>query len=251
MAPPEASGEALQSPASSDASHEYEEALLEPGTDAFDDWQRICDHLSDEYPFHFANGDDTEELYSIGFGGGGYLGVDLGDVFKGRYEVIHKLGSGSSCSVWLCRDSQTNSWKAMQVLTSEASTGHPYHIINTRLENVPKREIESAHVILPIDEFTVDGHGESTHYCFVYPFFGPTLKHVRSVIEDVPGLDKRLRNFCHKAVEAISFLHKHGICHGGKEVNSSVCKNDTLITSYDRHQARKYPRQIERHREYG
>ena len=35
-----------------------------------------------------------------------YYPVHIGEVFKSRYQVITKLGFGSSSTVWLCRDLQ-------------------------------------------------------------------------------------------------------------------------------------------------
>ena len=35
-----------------------------------------------------------------------YYPVHIGEVFNSRYQVITKLGFGSSSTVWLCRDLQ-------------------------------------------------------------------------------------------------------------------------------------------------
>ena len=46
--------------------------------------------------------------------------VSINDVFAdGRYKVLHKLGSGGFCTVWLVRD-QTNS--TLKILTAALST---------------------------------------------------------------------------------------------------------------------------------
>lgn len=183
-------------------------------TDDSDEWTGIRDYLSKHYPF--AIGGVTEDLYSIGFGYGGYRAIHLGEVFKERYKVIHKLGFGDTCTVWLCRDLQKGVWVALRVVIARLSVADPYKIIKDALQGVQERDIRAAHIILPTDEFFVDGYEEDRHYCAVFPFLGPPLECVRSILDGAPDLDQRLLRFCHKAVEAMCFLHKHGICHGGK-----------------------------------
>ena len=51
--------------------------------------------------FHFAGPDvENPDRYRPG----GYHPVHLGDVYDGRYKVIHKLGFGTYSTVWLARD---------------------------------------------------------------------------------------------------------------------------------------------------
>lgn len=53
-----------------------------------------------EYSF-FLFTEESKEAYHPG----GYHPVSLGDTFnEGRYEVHHKLGNNSDCTVWLVRD---------------------------------------------------------------------------------------------------------------------------------------------------
>lgn len=35
---------------------------------------------------------------------GGFDPISIGDVFAGRYKVLHKLGYGGSSTVWLAQD---------------------------------------------------------------------------------------------------------------------------------------------------
>ena len=51
--------------------------------------------------FHFASSDVESPHY---YRPGGYHPVHLGDVYRERYRVIHKLGFGAYSTVWLARD---------------------------------------------------------------------------------------------------------------------------------------------------
>lgn len=44
-----------------------------------------------------------EERY-IGYKAENFYPVTLGDVLESRYQVVAKLGFGTSSTVWLCRD---------------------------------------------------------------------------------------------------------------------------------------------------
>ncbi len=68
------------------------------------------------------------------------------------------------------------------------------------------------HVCLPLDKFDIDGPN-GTHYCFVYPVLGPRAW--LGLYRGSEDPDLVLRNVCLQVVEAIAFLHSHGICHGG------------------------------------
>lgn len=201
------------SPGSSDASYSREEAQLEPGTPAYDSWNETCCFLS---KYSLGAGEPTEDLYSIGFGPGGYLGIHIGELFRNRYKVVHKLGSGKSSSVWLCRDLQGNAWRALRVHTANASASNPYMALRQRLRETPNAYIRAAHLVLPTDDFILNGHGQNKHLCLIFPFLGPPITRIRKILEDAPDLDKRLRRICYQAVEAMSFMHQSGFCHGGK-----------------------------------
>ena len=53
---------------------------------------------------------------------GGFYPVNIGDALKnGRYQVLHKLGYGTSCTVWLARDQEIKSSVSLKILTADAS----------------------------------------------------------------------------------------------------------------------------------
>ncbi|EAW11016.1 protein kinase domain protein [Aspergillus clavatus NRRL 1] len=51
---------------------------------------------------------------------GGYHPVCIGDLFHGRYRVVHKLGHGSYSTTWLAQDEQLKRYVAVKVCTAES-----------------------------------------------------------------------------------------------------------------------------------
>ncbi|KAI0012677.1 kinase-like domain-containing protein [Xylariaceae sp. FL0662B] len=186
--------------------------LLEPGTEAYDSWNTTCYALP-QYPAGWLGGRPFEDLDLVGYGEGGYLAIHLGDLLKNRYKVVHKLGNGRSATVWLCRDTRDDSWKAVRVLTSEASAKEDRVHLKEELEGCTDKEIEDARIILSTDEFRLEGYNGS-HRCLVFPFWGPPLSHIWYVLQEDPDHCRKLREICQQAVEAMSFLHSKGLCHG-------------------------------------
>ncbi|KAL4886613.1 protein kinase [Aspergillus karnatakaensis] len=50
-----------------------------------------------------------------------YYPVHPGDVFHSRYQVVSKLGYGTSSTVWLCRDSKENCYSTLKVCVTGES----------------------------------------------------------------------------------------------------------------------------------
>lgn len=71
-------------------------------------------------PFYCYSLECIEEPYD--YRPGGLHPIHIEDSLDcGRYTVIHKLGYGSSSTVWLARDGTLNRYVALKILTAEAS----------------------------------------------------------------------------------------------------------------------------------
>eukprot|EP00760_Papus_ankaliazontas_P019479 PhM_4_TR18027/c8_g1_i2/m.93106 len=110
---------------------------------------------------------------------GGYLTVKIGDVFIGRYEVLHKLGWGEFSTVWLAFDRQSpkDQYPFVAIKISKCA---PQVLTSTRYEinllaylNQRNRQDSCALVTLLNDFEHVGAFG--THLCMVMPLLGPNL----------------------------------------------------------------------------
>ena len=52
---------------------------------------------------------------------GGYHPITIGDILAGRYEIVHKLGSGAFATVWLAKDATENHYVALKIAQADAS----------------------------------------------------------------------------------------------------------------------------------
>lgn len=143
---------------------------------------------------------------------GGHHPVHLGDRFgeQGKYKVIHKLGSGGTANVWLCRQilGPIPTYVALKIIMAEYSDDNCHEL---KVNKVAQLKIDNDSICLPLDQFKITGpNGE--HWCFVYPLAGPAVSATKHVFTDH---DRTLRRIAFQTGKALTALHDHGICHGG------------------------------------
>lgn len=163
---------------------------------------------------------DLEKYYD--YQPGGHHPVHLGDALgSGRYRVIHKLGSGGTANVWLCRDLdiETPTYVALKILMAEVSTTGCPELVQGGLLKVYQTEDGAGAICLFLDHFKLEGPN-GTHFCFVYPVLGPKVS--QGQLRSSGDPDKTLREICRVTVQAMAFLHSKGICHGGESNRCDV-----------------------------
>jgi hypothetical protein len=168
---------------------------------------------------------------------GGYHPIHLGDCLgpAGRYRVIHKLGHGGFGTVWLCRDNQKASYVAVKVAIAEVS---PDQLADLRIAQLDRTASGAQFIAIPLDHFAIEGPN-GTHQCIVLPVLGPCVSPKLWLrIEGDAG--PFLRKLAHQSAQAMSFLHKNGICHGGW---SSTVHIEDLSLTISRLPTIQHPRQ--------
>ncbi|KAF8340309.1 kinase-like domain-containing protein [Cantharellus anzutake] len=156
---------------------------------------------------------------------GGYHPVSVGDVFAGRYKVLHKLGFGGSSTVWLARDQKfsndSGSLVTLKILSAEQSSkpmGIPDLYVSRALDK-SSGTLHPGRQHLPVirDHFSHEGPNGS-HLCLISQFAGPSL----FAILECPGRmsgSRRLRadlarKVARQVANAVNLLHLAGIVHG-------------------------------------
>lgn len=148
---------------------------------------------------------------------GGYHPVDIGDVIRAgeqSYQVIHKLGHGGFSTVWLVRDcAHSSSHFALKILCAGVVEGGELNI----LQHLGKVAGPGHPNVLALcSSFQISGPN-GQHQCLVLPVLGPSLENTK-VVAALAGSTRH--QVCQQVASAVSFLHHHGVCHGGK-LNSS------------------------------
>ncbi|KAF8474217.1 kinase-like domain-containing protein, partial [Kalaharituber pfeilii] len=155
---------------------------------------------------------------------GGYHPVHLGDVFRDRYVIEHKLGHGGISTVWLARDLQQGRVVAMKILmaATSCSPDSPFlRHLNSQDKSTGKcMEMNGASAHHPpffptlLDEFTIHGpNGE--HLCLVTEVLGPSLDVVQDCCEQEMLPVEVAKKVVVQLIQAIIELHNCGIVHGG------------------------------------
>ncbi|KAI2770435.1 kinase-like protein [Daldinia loculata] len=146
---------------------------------------------------------------------GGYHPVHIGDILDGRFEVVHKLGSGSFGIVWLCRDINLKRWRAVKIKTADqSSNGTEEKIFDYLREQYAPEELEEKHISIPLEQFWLKGPN-GHHSCFVMPVLGWSISNWRLSQKDYESqTNVNARNVCRQITESMHFLHRNGICHG-------------------------------------
>jgi serine/threonine-protein kinase SRPK3 len=111
-------------------------------------------------------GADTEDVER--YQRGGFHPVHLGDVYDGRYRVVHKLGAGGFSAVWLARDETEHRWVALKIVVADHSMS-----VSTKSQLSCHTALQCARdtvfdFVVEHRHFTLGGPN-SRHLCLVLP----------------------------------------------------------------------------------
>ncbi|TFY58246.1 hypothetical protein EVJ58_g6542 [Rhodofomes roseus] len=137
--------------------------------------------------------------------------VRIGEVFQDRYQVVSKLGYGSSATIWLCRDLRQHLYVALKVCMTNFPSVAREKAAFARLE--PLKTVKF--VQKSLGHFTVNGASGSVHECFVLEALEFNINLCRAFL---PGQLYDLilwRQVALEVIQALDFLHsKANIVHG-------------------------------------
>ncbi|KAI1264992.1 kinase-like domain-containing protein [Xylariaceae sp. FL1019] len=163
-------------------------------------------------PYWIENLEDAQ-LYNKG----GHHPVHLGDILYGRYEVVHKLGSGGFGLVWLCRDTKAQAWRAVKIMTADftqKSSAEENKTYEKLRSTNSLSTLEKNNLVIPFRSFLIEGPN-GRHNCLVLPLLGGTLDSWRlSLPFGSEDEIKERKDLLREIVKPIQFLHSHGLCHG-------------------------------------
>ena len=171
--------------------------------------------------------DDVEMLE--GYRSGGYRPTHLGDeVSNGRYRIVHKLGFGSSSTVWLARDQWKDRYVTLKFIIAGASTNSSESRI---LQHLEQTKTDSTHpgknyVSSILDKFFVES-ANGLHLCLVSEPAGCSVAQSKesSIIWMFPM--HIARAIVAQAILELGYVHSCGVVHGG--MYPPFCTKDCMI----------------------
>ena len=157
--------------------------------------------------------DDVEDLED--YRDGGYHPLQLGDDLSNkRYHVIHKLGYGSSSTVWLARDRIENRYVSLKVLTSRYSELSREVDIRKRLDCGDGHYPGRPFILSPLTEFYIDGPN-GRHLCLVSEVVGPSILEVKNAAEYGMLPIEAAQDITAQLALGLSYIYSCGILYGG------------------------------------
>lgn len=160
--------------------------------------------------FELAQLGESEELER--YEHGGYHPVHLNDTYNdGRYRIVHKLGMGGFSTVWLARDTNSQTWVALKIVVADESpSAEPKAVFSHELTTKWKSD---GRFITYERFFHIEGPN-GRHLCLVLPVLGPSAYQVSHNLKSRmrEGISRRVAL---QAAKCIADLHSRGLCHGG------------------------------------
>ncbi|KAB8213320.1 kinase-like domain-containing protein [Aspergillus novoparasiticus] len=133
--------------------------------------------------------------------------VRIGEIFNHRYQVVGKLGYGSSATVWLCRDLLDHRYIALKVYTASTTATREIEVYNHL------RSIQSNHAgqscLRPLIEIfqTRSPNTECVHICLVHPPLGISLDQLTRLLPHRVMSSAMVRTTIRNILAALDFLH--------------------------------------------
>ncbi|KAK4034733.1 protein kinase dsk1 [Parachaetomium inaequale] len=141
---------------------------------------------------------------------GGYHPTVIGDVFhNGRYEVVHKLGSGGYSTTWLARDKDTEHYVALKIpRASEASKSTEADILRLLSDSASGHKGQR---FIPrlLDEFAFDGPN-GRHICLVQEAGVCSIARSKEDAANFMFPVETARSIAAQLILGFSYLHSRG-----------------------------------------
>ncbi|PLB39999.1 kinase-like domain-containing protein [Aspergillus candidus] len=156
---------------------------------------------------------------------GRYYPAHIGDVLVSRYQIVSKLGYGTSSTAWLCRDLLEQVFYTIKICIRGQNLDHEIDV-SKHLQNADDHFGKKL-VRLVLDSFEVVGpHGK--HVCLVYQPLGMNFAEFQKLLPD----SKFPKNLAQRSIQLIlislAFMHENNVTH------TDVSSNNILQGVEDR-----------------
>ncbi|RMY71661.1 hypothetical protein D0863_04990 [Hortaea werneckii] len=136
-----------------------------------------------------------------------YYPVEIRDVFQDRYEVLGKLGYGTTSTTWFCRDQDDEDFKVLKICIHESGTSLREKDAYSQFSGLRTSNIGYWFTRMAEDVFEISGPSGFQHTCFV---FTPAACTIWEILECHGGKSINLdfiKSTLLRAIRALDFLH--------------------------------------------
>ncbi|OGM49816.1 protein kinase domain protein [Aspergillus bombycis] len=161
------------------------------------------------FEYNWVDGAESLEKY----GPGGYHPVMIGDVLRGRYRIVDKLGFGGYSTVWLALDTLLHRYVAIKVSTADSPL---------RETNILRALASPGHdsITTPLDEFELNGPN-GKHLCYTMI---PARCNLREASFSRLFPLEVTRALSGGLALAIAYIHSRGYVHGDIHLRNILVK---------------------------
>ncbi|KAL7919199.1 kinase-like protein [Trichoderma austrokoningii] len=143
-----------------------------------------------------------------------YYPVRIGDVFENRYQVVSKLGYGTTSTVWLARDLRTQGFWALKVHINTIKHNHELdvhqYLKDFDVEHSGRDNVRRLEDSFKLKNPTKD---DSMHHVFVMTPLGMSLRSLQRMQRTSVFPQTMVRNAVDQILFALSYLHQVKVVH--------------------------------------
>ncbi|KAL3478156.1 kinase-like domain-containing protein [Aspergillus californicus] len=163
---------------------------------------------------------------------GGYHPVEIGDYFHDCYRVVHKLGHGTSSTIWLAWDGFSNRYVAVKICTAH-SDAVEIDLMSQLAGSLKSSGIHTTMIPSILDRFNIQGPN-GTHACLVTSPARMSLSEAKNGSWIGLFQINVARALAAQLVTVIQYIHSqgfvHGDLHGGNILLEPQSSFDKLFT---------------------
>jgi serine/threonine-protein kinase len=152
--------------------------------------------------------------------------LDTRTVVDGRYEILHRLGSGGMADVYCATDLQLGRKVALKVLYRRFAEDHEF-VERFRREASSAAGLQHQHVVSVYDR----GEWADTYYIAMEYLEGRSLKQI--VLQEAPLAPARAIDLVLQVLRAARFAHKRGIIHRDLKPHNVIVDGEERATVTD------------------
>ncbi|KAF8891445.1 kinase-like domain-containing protein [Gymnopilus junonius] len=163
--------------------------------------------------------------------------VSIGDILHSKYQVLFKLGYGTTATIWLCRDLQQNEYVCMKSMVSDYSSVEREIKAYEVLGKVGKtsRLTGGRYVRQALDHFELH-HGDCNYHFLIHEPLGVSLQLLLRIFK-VGFPMNYVKDLASQMLHALAFIHSAGVIHADLQANNILLRIQDEIVFKDGEEA--------------
>ncbi|CAK41903.1 uncharacterized protein An14g01225, partial [Aspergillus niger] len=145
-----------------------------------------------------------------------YYPVSIGEVFGSRYQVVSKLGYGTSSTIWLSRDLQEGGYYTLKLCAKGQSSDREITISAHLKQSV--NEIGKRMLRIVLDSFDVVGPQGSVFICLIYQPLGMSFTEFQNLLPTGKFPKELIQRSIQLVLIALSSMHESNVVHTGMAI---------------------------------